>query len=83
MPVKKELEGGETGGGLGHFADPKEDVGDHEVPVMLVLRDHPSQHLLQRLIKAFDQSVGLGGGRRWSSVASPATAGRGQPLAGT
>ncbi len=60
MPAKEELEWGETGGGLGHFADPKEDVGDHKVPVTLVLRDHPSQHLLQRLIKAFDQSVGLG-----------------------
>ncbi len=60
LPAKEELEGGEASGGLGNFADPEEDVGDHEVPVALVLRDHPSQHLLQSLIEAFDQSVGLG-----------------------
>ncbi len=58
--AEEEIEGAEASGGLGNFADPEKDVGDLEVSVALVLRDHPSQHLLQSLIKAFDQSIGLG-----------------------
>ncbi len=50
--AEEEIEGGEASGGLGNFSDPEKDVGDLEVPVALVLRDHPSQHLLQSLIKA-------------------------------
>ncbi len=63
MPAKKELEGGEASGGLGNFADPEKDIGDpgdHKVPVTLVLRDHPTQHLFQSLVKSFDQSFCLG-----------------------
>ncbi|XP_016432023.1 harmonin-like [Sinocyclocheilus rhinocerous] len=52
--------------GLRDFADPEKDIGEHQVPVTFIvpvafiLRDHLSQHLLEHLIEAFDQSVGLG-----------------------
>ncbi len=62
---------------------PEEDVGDHEVPVTLVFSRHPSQHLLQSLVETSNQARPLGGGRPWSSTASPSAADRGQPLAGT
>ncbi len=59
LTPKQELKGGEPGRSLGNFPDAKENVRQHLIPVPLVVSSHPTEHLLQRLIKSLDQPNGL------------------------
>ncbi len=57
--AEEEFEWGETRGGLGNLPDAEQDVGQHSVPVAFVVSSHPTEHLLQRLVKSFHQPIGL------------------------
>ncbi len=59
LPAEEEFEWGETRGGLGNLPDAEQDVGQHSVPVAFVVSSHPTEHLLQRLVKSFHQPIGL------------------------
>ena len=58
-PVQ-QLAGGETRGGLGHFTDCAQDVGQELVPIFPVGVHALLEHLFKCLVKTFHEPVCLG-----------------------
>lgn len=58
-PSEEKLEGSEACGRLGCLSDGKKHIGKEEVPVPTIFVYHPSQHLLQCLVEAFHEIIGL------------------------
>ncbi len=59
LSSEEELKRSKACGRLGDLPYTKEDVWQHLVPVSPVVRCHSSQHLLEGLVEAFDESVRL------------------------
>ncbi len=60
LAAEQELEGRETGRGLGYFPDAKEHIRQHPVPIAFVFGGHATEHLLEGLVEPLDQSIRLG-----------------------